>query len=129
MRTRIVRIPRTTGSLLALARWLLLLPLGLIAACATTRSLPTAEELLAQGAITREADLDALRAGRAIAVTECAQCHRLYWPEEYSPGVWPGIVKRMGYRASLSASQIEQLEYYFVTVSRSKRKSDQSELE
>jgi len=52
--------------------------------CAATRaSLPTAEELSAGGSPPGGANSDALRRGRAIFVTECAACHRLFLPGEY----------------------------------------------
>jgi uncharacterized protein with PIN domain len=61
------------------------------------------------------ADEAALRRGRALAMTECTECHRYYWPHEYSAEQWRGIVKKMGKRASLSSAQTEAVELYFVT--------------
>jgi uncharacterized protein with PIN domain len=79
--------------------------------CATTSEpVLTSEQMAARGI-----DEAAMRRGRALAMTECTECHRYYWPHEYSVEQWRGIVKKMGKRASLSKSQIEDLELYFVT--------------
>lgn len=94
-----------------------------LSGCAETRAvLPTPEELAVSGALPGGADAEALRRGRAIFVTECAACHRLYWPNEYSPGQWRGIVKRMAGRASLSGSQAADLDLYLSVASESSRR-------
>lgn len=79
-------------------------------------ALPTAGEAGASAA--GGVDLNALRRGRAVFVTECAACHRLYRPHEYSPEQWRGIIRRMAPRASLSAGQAADLELYMLTASR-----------
>ncbi len=90
--------------------------------CAGGRGLlPTPEELVASGAATAP-EREALRRGRAIYVTECGACHRLYAPEEYDPGDWPGLVRRMGQRASLGAGQVADLALYMVSASRAARR-------
>jgi mono/diheme cytochrome c family protein len=90
-----------------------------IAGCAAGKtSIPTAEDLHAAGALPRGADLDALRRGRAILVTECAACHRLFLPDEYSPERWRGIVKRMAGRASLAEDQAADLLRYLSAAGR-----------
>jgi len=95
---------------------------GWISGCATGKaSIPTAEELGAAGTLPRGADPDALRRGRAVLVTECAACHRLFWPNEYSPAQWRAIVKRMARRASLSGDQAADLLFYLLTAGRSGR--------
>ena len=70
------------------------------------------------GALPGGTDIDALRMGRAILVTECANCHRLFLPAEYSPEQWGGIVKRMANRASLGEDQAADLELYLAVSSR-----------
>jgi len=93
-----------------------------VAGCAAGKaSIPTAEDLYATGALPRGADLDALRRGRAILVTECAACHRLFLPEEYSPERWRGIVKRMAGRASLAEDQAADLLRYLSAAGRAGR--------
>ena len=102
-------------------RTILLLSVGIAAlvtvvalvGCADTASqLPTPEQLAEHGAVPTEADISALRRGRALLVTECARCHRLYWPKEYPPEQWKGLVRKYGRLASLSARQTEDLELY-----------------
>ncbi len=97
---------------------LVLLSAGLYIGCATTgEPALTAESMAAEGI-----DEAGLRRGRVLAVTGCAECHRFYWPHEYSPEEWPGIVKKMGNRASLSSEQTDDVELYFVATSRAMRK-------
>jgi len=92
---------------------------GGISGCTTGKaSLPTADALGAAGALPGGTDMDALRRGRAILVTECANCHRLFLPAEYSPEQWGGIVKRMANRASLGEDQAADLELYLAVSSR-----------
>lgn len=91
---------------------------GLSGCAAGKASIPTAEELLAAGALSKGADPAGLRRGRAVFVTECTACHRLFLPGEYSPEQWRGIVKRMAGRASLSGDQAADLYLYLSTASR-----------
>ncbi len=91
---------------------------GLSGCAAGKASIPTAEELLAAGAPSKGADPAALRRGRAVFVTECAACHRLFLPAEYSPEQWRGIVKRMAGRASLGGDQAADLLLYLSSASR-----------
>lgn len=89
--------------------------------CAGGRALlPTPEELLASGA-ARAPEREALRRGRAIYVTECGACHRLYAPEEFASGKWPGLVRRMGQRASLGDGEIADLALYLVSATRAEK--------
>jgi mono/diheme cytochrome c family protein len=96
----------------------LALAAGITGCAAGKASIPTAEELYSAGALPGGADPDALRRGRAILVTECAACHRLFLPGEYSPGQWRGIVKRMAARASLAEDQAADLLLYLSAASR-----------
>lgn len=91
---------------------------GLSGCAAGKASIPTADELGAVGALPRGTGLDALRRGRAVLVTECAACHRLFLPHEYTPEQWRGIVKRMADRASLGRDQAADLELYLAVSSR-----------
>jgi hypothetical protein len=92
---------------------------GGVIGCATGRtSIPTAEELGAAGSLPKGADLGALRRGRAILVTECATCHKLFLPDEYSREEWPGIIARMARRASLGEEQAADLLLYLSATSR-----------
>lgn len=89
-----------------------------IAGCVTAdRYLPTADELIARGAASANADRSALQRGRTLAITECAQCHRFFWPDEYSSSEWREIVRRMAPLSSLGANQSADLELYFIASS------------
>lgn len=89
---------------------------GLSGCAAGKASIPTADDLSTAGVLPKGADREALGRGRAILVTECATCHRLFLPAEYTPEQWGGIVRRMAARASLSGDQAADLELY-LTVS------------
>jgi mono/diheme cytochrome c family protein len=92
---------------------------GGLSGCASGKaSIPTADALVAAGGLSGGTDTAALRRGRAILVTECATCHRLFLPSEYSPEQWGGIVRRMSLRASLSGEQAADLERYLKAASR-----------
>lgn len=108
---------RITGMFLVA---ILCLAAGIAGCAAGKAAIPTAEELYAVGALPMGADLDALRRGRAIFVTECAACHRLFPPNAYSPEQWRGIVKRMSRRASLGGDQTADLAIYLTVASRVK---------
>lgn len=89
------------------------------AGCAAGKaSIPTAEELYAAGGLPRGADMNALRRGRTILLTECTGCHRLFLPGEYSTEQWRGIVRRMAARASLARDQAEDLARYLESAAR-----------
>ena len=97
---------------------LIFISAGLGAGCATTAEPAlTAESMAAEGV-----DAASVRRGRALAVTGCAECHRFYWPHEYSPEEWPRIVRKMRNRASLDSGQADAVELYFVATSRAMRK-------
>ena len=91
---------------------------GLSGCAAGKASIPTADALGAAGGLSGGTDTAALRRGRAILVTECATCHRLFLPAEYSPEQWRGIVKRMANRASLGEDQAADLLLYLSAASR-----------
>ena len=54
-----------------------------------------------------------LKKGRALAMTECAECHRYYSPEEYTPEEWDGIIQSKAQRLSLRTDQIDAIDFYF----------------
>ncbi len=93
--------------------------------CATNRgSLPTAEQLVGHP-LADVTQLETFRYGRSLAVTECATCHRFFWPHEYPPTEWPQIIRNMGRRASLDEAQINALTDYFVSASQANMKGNQ----
>ena len=109
-----------TPYLTVVATFGLAMSLGIsLSGCCTTYSpLPTEEELACMGALSQETDYDSLRRGRALAVTECASCHRFLWPHEYPPEVWPALVNRMGRKTQLNRRQIGDVTRYMVAASR-----------
>lgn len=95
------------------------LGIGFSGCCSTYTPLPTNDELASLGALPQGADYDSLMRGRALAVTECAPCHRFIWPYEYPPEAWPSLVSRMGSnRTNMSRRQIGDVTRYMVAASR-----------
>jgi hypothetical protein len=88
-------------------RMTLALTLAFLVGCAVTagHAIPDAESL---AAVTGE-DLDTLRRGRASYVRSCAECHRLYFPGEYTPAEWDRIAPEMGDRAGLGGRETAEL--------------------
>ncbi len=76
---------------------------------------PTAETLRPQA---QEEETASLRRGRALALTSCASCHRPFGPESRPAEAWPGILRDMGRRASLSFRQTADLERYMAAAAR-----------
>lgn len=94
----------------------------IIAGCAASSdSLLTAKQLVSSGLASENVDMDALRRGRALAVRECAACHRFYFPKEYSSEEWPKIIRKMGKRMGLDQRDIADLDLYFQLANRSER--------
>lgn len=92
---------------------------ALVVGCTvSTGGLPAPRDLVEAGALSPGADTAALDRARALAITECAACHRFFWPREYPPESWRAVIPDMGRRASLSQSQIEALQVYFEAASR-----------
>ena len=89
--------------------------LALAAGCAfSTGTLPTAGELAPAG--DAEA-FDALERGRALTVRECTACHRMFWPEEYTPESWIDIGADMAARSGLGRSDAELVVRYLTAAS------------
>lgn len=86
---------------------------GLFGCSVRSGSLPTADQLFQNRLAPEGTDMDALRRGRALAVTECASCHRFFFPREYSPEEWHRTIRAMGRRASLDQRQINDIDYYY----------------
>ena len=78
-------------------------------------AVPTAQQLSREW--PRAIDLDALDRGRVIAMTECSECHRQYWPGEYETEEWPDILEEMAQRASLSGEELESVTLYLTVAS------------
>ena len=83
------------------------------AGCAVSNGfLPMPEQLANSGLVSTDTDMSALRRGRALVVTRCADCHRMYWPHEYSSEEWRHFARSMGELASMRKTQIRDLQLY-----------------
>lgn len=92
---------------------------AILFACKTsTGSFPTSERPVKSDHVSEEIDKESLTRGRALAVTECAGCHRFYSPREHSPEEWDRIIRRKAKRLSLGKKQIADINLYFQTESR-----------
>ncbi len=99
----------------------LLVGAALAVGCESTGwRLPMAEELVAPGTAD-EAEAEVLRRGRALMVTRCADCHRLYWPGQYTPEVWAMFLRQHSQRVSLAKENLAAIEAYIVAASRAAR--------
>ena len=99
--------------------FIIVLLCAILLACKTyTGSLPTPEQLVKCGQVSGGVDKDSLTRGRALAVTECAGCHRFYFAREYSPNEWNRIIRKKAKRLSLGKEQIADINLYFQTASR-----------
>lgn len=101
----------------------LALTMGLgFAGCANLPSLlPTETQLVAARAMPETAPCDAIRRGRALAVTQCVGCHRFFFPYEYPPNAWPALIHDMGNKALLTRRQVGDVTRYMVAASRATR--------
>ncbi len=90
-----------------------------IAGCAAMgmNTMPPASELVASG-YADSSETESLEQGRILIVTECTECHRIYWPSEFAPTVWPEILGDMGKRASLEPDGADAILRYYVAASR-----------
>ncbi len=101
--------------------------IAIIAACSADLSggaFPPAEALLSSDA---GPEVRLLRRGRAVAMTQCAQCHRVHYPKEYAPAEWPAITARMARLAGLSGDDGKALAAYLKAASRAERRVANSE--
>lgn len=80
--------------------------------------MPTAERLVDLGIVEAGSNLDALNRGRAIAIVDCRDCHRQYWPQEFRSNRWPRLTRKMGHLASLRQTEIVDLRSYMVEASK-----------
>jgi len=104
---------------LRLAGSLVLLGLLIVAGCAAIgpSPVPTAETLRAARMVERDEDFAGLRRGRAILLTECTACHRLFEPAEHSAEEWRDILPEMVARTSIGREGARDLEEYLVRAS------------
>jgi mono/diheme cytochrome c family protein len=57
-----------------------------------------------QADVTSSATLQELQQGRVLYIDNCAACHNLYSPDDYSASQWPQVLSGMAPRAGLSSA-------------------------
>ena len=62
--------------------------------------------------VTSNATLSELQQGRVLYVNNCAECHGLHSPDEYTSSQWSSIMSSMGPRTNMSPAQIELVRKY-----------------
>jgi cytochrome c5 len=94
------------------------LAFALVSGCALGGArLPTAADLLSSDGEPVEANAEALQEGRSVFLKDCAECHRYYWPEEYTPTEWRALLPEMGDRTGLGDDELRALTLYLATAS------------
>ena len=83
-----------------------------------TGSFPPPEEMFREDNVSGAIHKESFKRGRALAATECADCHRFYSPREYSPAEWERIIRRKAKRLSLGQEQMADINLYFQTASK-----------
>jgi mono/diheme cytochrome c family protein len=56
--------------------------------------------------VTANATLQDLQQGRALYISNCANCHNLYSPDDYTPSQWKSILQTMTPRTNLTGPEI-----------------------
>jgi len=90
--------------------------------------LPTAEELLSSDGTSAEGTADALHEGRSVFLKDCAECHRYYWHEEYTPTEWRELLPEMGGRTGLGEDELRALTLYLASASDFARATSAAEI-
>ena len=88
---------------------------AVVAGCTAMQRMPVADQVMVHA---EGSDLETLRKGRTLVVTECVGCHRAYWPGEFSPRQWGDIAPNMSQRANLTTPQSKSLRSYLMAASR-----------
>ena len=70
------------------------------------------------GIVDANADLASLNRGRVSAIMDCRECHRQYWPQEFTAKRWPDLADEMGEEAFLRDDEIDELIAYLVAASK-----------
>lgn len=58
-------------------------------------------------------DGNGMAKGRELAINQCGECHRFYFPKEYSSQFWENILKQKSDRLSLATDETAALTAYF----------------
>jgi len=61
---------------------------------------------------TATATLAELQEGRALYVNNCATCHQLYSPDNFTPTQWQGIMASMAPRTGMNSDEVTLVTKY-----------------
>ena len=84
----------------------------------SSRSMPMPTRLVELGIVDADADLESLKRGRTLAMMDCRECHRQYWPQEFKSKRWPRLSRNMGRLAAMRQDEIDDLIEYMVAASK-----------
>jgi hypothetical protein len=80
----------------------------LLSACVSLQNLqPTPEEVAMVQATKPDVTLEALQSGCQLYIQKCANCHRVYYPANYTATEWQHLLPKMFKKAKIS-SDIEK---------------------
>jgi len=89
---------------------LVLLGGAVFISCASTLYFPTQHDALSQ-----KTSLEKLQQGRKLYMNNCAGCHNLYLPSEFTVIAWEPLLNKMQKRSRINDSQKELIAAYLVT--------------
>jgi hypothetical protein len=95
------------------------LALGALAGCAARLPEPNAADALRAAKAWPGTTVNDLHRGKQRYVQSCSGCHGLIDPHQFQAGRWPGFVKEMSGRLSLSGNDLDDLTRYLVVASES----------
>lgn len=87
----------------------LLLAAGLIS-CVSALYIPIQKD-----AISQNTSLEKLQQGRSLYINNCASCHNLHLPSEFTKKEWEPVLNKMQKRAKINDSEKEQIAAYLGT--------------
>jgi nitrate/TMAO reductase-like tetraheme cytochrome c subunit len=90
---------------------LLVLPLAIVASCATPLPIATASD-----AARANVALAELEQGRSLLLGKCGSCHAPPPPASQKPSAWPRQVENMAERAKITAQQHHLIVQYLVAM-------------
>jgi hypothetical protein len=116
-----ININITSRSLRAAALSVGVLALGAVSGCAQRLPEPSAADAARAASQFPGTTVDDLHRGRQRYVQACSSCHGLVDPRRFPSERWPGFVKEMSSRLSLSSTDLADLTRYLVVASEAPR--------
>ena len=95
------------------------LAFGALAGCAARLPEPSAADAVRAAKVWPGTTVSDLHRGQQRYVQSCSGCHGLIDPHQFQAGRWPGFVKEMSGRLSLSGNDLNDLSRYLVVASES----------